>query len=209
MRARFFAFIILLLLVAIPGFVYYYFTSRSIARFDISVGSGVIFTARLVGSWGVDGLPLADRALIYSQECVSHCMFSPILPARYTLTLMSSGQVDISDTLIINTADQVTRSYGFTHDIIFQSVGNSIDMNSISSGSTWHTRTETGSLVAMGENETEDIRFTDAIDLTPEIRLGYIDQKDTAKLSLGNFSLGQSVLIRLDRTTGESVVVRK
>ena len=60
-----------------------------------------------------------------------------------------------------------------------------------------------------GEKEIEDIRFTDAIDLTPYIRLGYIDQKDTQKLSLGNFAPGQSVLIRLDRTTGESVVVRK
>jgi hypothetical protein len=122
---------------------------------------------------------------------------------------MSPGQVDISDTLIINTADQITRSYAFTHDIIFSSVGNISDIHNISSGSTWHIRTGTGSYMLDGERQIEDIRFTDAIDLTPDIRLGYIDKKDTTKLSIGNFAPGQSVLIRLDRTTGESVVTRK
>ncbi|MBC7498673.1 hypothetical protein H7170_03465 [Candidatus Gracilibacteria bacterium] len=209
MRARLLAFLILILLVAVPAFAYYYFTSRSIASLNISSGSGVVFTARLAGSFGVDGLPLADRALSYSQACISQCHISPILPARYTLTLMSSGQTDISDTLIINTADKITRSYLFTRDVMFTIVDNIADIADISSGSTWHTRTQTGSYIRDGEKEIEDIRFTDAIDLTPDIRLGYIDQKDTTKLSIGNFPLGQSVLIRLDRTTGESVVVRK
>ncbi len=70
-------------------------------------------------------------------------------------------------------------------------------------------RTETGSFVIDSDKITEDIRFTDAIDLTPEIRLGYIDKNDTAKLSIGNFVPNQSVLVRLDRTTGEGVTVRK
>ena len=209
MRARLLAFLILILLVAIPAGAYYYFTSRSIASLEISAGSGVIFTARLTGSFGVDGLPLADRALSYSQECVSQCSIAPILPARYTLTLVSSGQTDISDTILVDTADQLTRSYGFTRDITLQSVGNISEIGNISSGSTWHIRTETGSWISDGDEYNEDIRFTDAIDLTPEIRLGYIDKNDTTKLSIGNFALGNSVLVRLDRETGESRVVRE
>lgn len=209
MRARLLAFIILIMLLAIPVFGYYYFTSRTIASIDIFAGSGIIFTAHLTGSFGLDGLPLADQALIYNQECISGCTITPILPARYTLTLTSSGKIDITDTLIVATADQLTRAYVFTRDIILKSVGNISDIRDISSGSTWHIRTETGSLIRDGENETEDIRFTDAIDLTPEIRLGYIDKNDTAKLSIGNFVPNQSVLVRLDRTTGESVIVRK
>ena len=209
MRARLIAFLILILLVAIPGGAYYYFTSHSIARLEISVGSGVIFTARLTWSFGVDGLPLADRALTYTQDCISHCRIAPILPARYTLTLVSSGQTDISDTLIVSTADQLTRSYSFTRDIILRSVGNISQIGDISSGSTWHTRTGTGSWVLDWEKKMEDIRFTDAIDLTPDIRLWYIDKNDTAKLSIGNFATGNSVLVRLDRTTGESRVVRE
>lgn len=147
MHARLLAFLILIVLVAIPAFGYYYFTSRAIASIEISAGSGVIFTARLTGSFGVDGLPLADRALSYSQGCVSRCLFTPILPARYTLTLVSSGQTDVSDTILVTTADQTTRSYAFTHDIILSSVGNISDLGNISSGSTWHTRTGTGSWV--------------------------------------------------------------
>jgi hypothetical protein len=147
MRARILALFILILLIVIPAFAYYYFTSRSIASIGVSAGSGVIFTARLVGSFGVDGLPLADRALSYTQECISQCIFVPVLPARYVLTLVSSGQVDISDTIIVDTADQIDRSYVFTHDIIFSSVGDIVNTRDISSGSTWHTRTEIGSFI--------------------------------------------------------------
>lgn len=147
MRARLLAFLILILLVAVPAFAYYYFTARSIASVDISAGSGVIFTARLVGSWDIDGLPLADRALSYSQDCISRCTIAPILPARYTLMLVSSGQTDISDNLIIHTADQLSRAYVFTRDIVFTTVGNISDIQDISSGSTWHIRTDTGSSI--------------------------------------------------------------
>jgi hypothetical protein len=123
-------------------------------------------------------------------------------------TLTSSGKIDITDTLLIDTGEQLSRSYELIDDIRFTRV-DPIDISLISSGSTWHIHTETGSYIGDGEKEIEDIRFTDAIDLTPDIRLGYIDQKDTTKVSIGNFPQGQSVLIRLDRTTGESRVVRR
>ncbi len=109
----------------------------------------------------------------------------------------------------MGTADTIVRSYVFSDDIIFESVRQIEGTLDISSGSLWHTRTDTGSYTTRNNVLIEDIRFTDAIDLSPDIRLGYIDRDDTAKLSLGNFPLGQSVLLRLDRTTGESTIVRK
>ena len=79
---------------------------------------------------------------------------------------------------------------------------------SVIPGDIWKVRTDSGSVTLQDDRITTDIRFTDSIDISPEIRLGYIDKNDNQRLSLGNFPLGESVLIRLDRATGESHVVR-
>lgn len=55
----------------------------------------------------------------------------------------------------------------------------------------------------------ENPRFTDWIDASPTVRIGYISAEDSQKLALSNYPLGESVLIRLDRTTGQSQVLRK
>ncbi len=55
----------------------------------------------------------------------------------------------------------------------------------------------------------ENPRFTDFLDVSSNIRIGYISANDTNKLSLSNFPIGTSILIILDRTTGESYIVRK
>ena len=47
------------------------------------------------------------------------------------------------------------------------------------------------------------------VDINPRIRIGYISKNDVKKLSLGNFPLSDSVLIQIDRITGESVILRK
>lgn len=208
MRARIFAGLILVLLLVVPAWLYYHFTVRQVASIEIRVSSGSVFSVDMIGSWGIDGLPLADRALSYHQECISSCMITPVLPAQYTITLTSSGQITIHDSISINTADRVSREYVFQKDISVTQVTTPYQ-SLTSSGSTWHIRTSSGSSVLQWEDLIEDIRFTDAIDLDNSIRLGYIDATDSKKLSLGNFPLGQSVLIRLNRITGESVVVRE
>ena len=207
MRARIIAVLILILLIGIPVWAYYYLTTREIASLSISAWTGSVFSVRLLGSWGIDGLPLADRALSYSQDCITECRISPILPARYTLTLTSSGSITLRDDISIDTGNELYRAYTLIRDISFNRI-DSPDLSSVASWSTWHIRTETGSSIGDGENRIEDIRFTDAIDLSSGIRLGYIDQKDTKKLSLANLPLGQSILVRLDRNTGESSIVR-
>lgn len=78
----------------------------------------------------------------------------------------------------------------------------------ISPGNIWKIRTDTGSLEIQENRLLDDIRFTDAIDINPQIRIGYIDKNDQSKLSLANFPSGQSLLIRLNRTTGESIILR-
>ena len=84
-----------------------------------------------------------------------------------------------------------------------------ITITGVVPGKNWSFRTQTGSWSLVWARLIEDIRFTDSIDVSPSIRLGYISRDDSQKLSLGNFPTGESLLIRLDRTTGESSIVRK
>lgn len=123
MRARILAILILLVLLVIPASLYYYITTQNVARMTITVGEGNRYTAKLLGTFGLDGLPLADKALIYEKDCSDICIFSPIIPARYTLTLTSSGKTSLTDTLVIRTGDKIARSYVFTNDVIITPVG--------------------------------------------------------------------------------------
>ncbi|MBC7503907.1 hypothetical protein H7169_02965 [Candidatus Gracilibacteria bacterium] len=309
MRARFFSLVILILLVAVPIGAYYYFTNSQIASISISTGSGVVFVAQLSGSFELDGLPLADKALTYTQTCSGSCTISPILPAKYSLTLTASGMTTIADTFSIDTGEKIVRSYLFTDTMVFRSMGSiarddtfalslidnarvtkigeytliatdiqgrvwvsnkkdtivqvgilsnerfvpirnistpivrtTMDITrsvviinlassqtlfiptdlsgekeiliipdrpiiSVVPGTPWKILTSSGSYELSGERLIEDIRFSDSIDISPQIRLGYIDKKDSAKLTLANLPLGQSLLIRLDRRTGESIIV--
>lgn len=123
MRARILAIFILLILLVIPVSIYYYITTQNVASITIAVGNGNKYTAKLLGSFGLNGLPLADKALLYEKDCIDVCTFSPIIPARYTLTLTSIGKATLTDIIVIDTGDKVTRSYVLTHDIIITPTG--------------------------------------------------------------------------------------
>ena len=68
----------------------------------------------------------------------------------------------------------------------------------------WKVKTEKDLYLYENSEWKKNTRFTDCIDLNWNIRIGYIDQSDTVKLSLQNLPLGHSVLSLIDRTTGES-----
>ncbi len=51
MRARFFAFLILIFLIGVPVGAYYYFTQKQIASITISTGTGVVFVTHLSGTF--------------------------------------------------------------------------------------------------------------------------------------------------------------
>ncbi len=130
MRARIFAIFILIILLVIPLSLYYYITTQKVANITIIVGEGNKYSAKLSGTFGINGLPLADKALIYDKDCTDICVFSPVIPARYTLTLMSSGKTTLTDAIILNTGDKITRSYTFTDDIITTLAGKIIQDDS-------------------------------------------------------------------------------
>jgi hypothetical protein len=311
MRARFLAICILFLLVLLPLSLYLYFTTKKIATLTIKTSPWITFSAQLVWSFGIDWLPLANKMLSYEQNCDTMCIFSPVLPAKYALTITASWKTTIFDDISINAWDQLVRSYSMNNDIIITPVGNinrneslsqslvenaisqnwwefemigtdirnrvwvikkwiptsqiwiinsekfipirniattffsgSIDetrsvlllnlagskilllavdlssekeINTMSSvqivsvipGDIWKIQTNTGTLEFKWEKISDDIRFTNSIDLDSHIRIGYISKSDSLKLSLGNFPTTDSVLIQVDRLTGESVVLRR
>ncbi len=312
MRARILAIIILVVLLIIPISLYYYLTTHKVAKLSLHVSGWNGYSAHLIGTFWVDELPITDTMLAYQQDCLDVCIFSPILPARYTITLTASGKTTISDTIFINSGDQVSKSYIFSDDIIFTPVwsitkddafaialidnavsknwwefiligtdinnkvwvmkkwenitdigilspqwfvtsrsistpivshaidlshsvlmlgfagGKSLYMSvvdiknekeisslahlnilSVIPGNSWRFLTSSGTFELKWDRLIEDIRFTNSIDISPQIRIGYIDKKDTSKLSLANFPLTDSLIIRLDRVTGESIVLRR
>ena len=281
MRSRILAIIILILLVALPAFLYFYFTTHKIAKITISTSSRVSFSVNLLGSFGVDGLPLADKFLSYQKKCTDICEISPILPARYTIILTASGKTTLTDSIVVNSGENITRTYIFNDDIQIVPVktllvddalpislvenarlrgwwefiiigtdiknkiwvikkwenssqvgininllwGSSLLLStdlvnekeiptipniiSVIPGDIWRIHSQTWMVEVRWDQIIEDNRFTNSIDISPEIRIGYIDKKDTKKLSLSNLPLTESLLIRLDRTTGESVILRK
>ncbi len=309
MRARLLAVFILIILIVLPVSFYLYFTTKKIAKLIISASPWVSFSIKLIWTFWVDGLPLADKVLSYDKVCTDICTISPILPAKYMLTLTASGKTTLTDVVLINSGDEILKSYVFNDDIvlvpvwntikdesipisyinhavsqgwwefipigtdiknrvwvikkwnessqigflsmerfvsirsipheivwasidsslsvlIFQLNGNrmlliSIDLShekeisiipniiSIVPGEIWKIQTNTGTMELKWDTFISDIRFTNSIDLSPQIRIGYIDKKDTKKLSIANLPANESVLIRLDRTTGSSVVLRR
>lgn len=312
MRARILAIIILILLIVLPVSLYYYLTKQKIAKLTLQVNGWVSYSAHLRWTFWVDGLPLADTMLSYQQDCIDVCIFSPILPARYTLTLTASWKTSLSDSISINTGDQIVRSYTLSDELIFtpvwsiskdDTVGRALIDNALSQkwweftligtdiknrvwvmkkwesttdigiltpewfsssrnisapiisqtidtsqsvlmlglagdkslyisvvnpkneielpttlhmnivsvipGDSWRILTSSGTFELKWDRLVQDIRFTNSIDISPQIRIGYIDKRDTTKLSLGNFPLTDSLLIRLDRVTGQSIVLRR
>lgn len=64
-----------------------------------------------------------DKTLYYEKNCTESCVIDPILPARYTLALTSSGKATISDTIIVNSGEKIVKTYRFDNDISFAPVG--------------------------------------------------------------------------------------
>lgn len=68
--------------------------------------------------------------------------------------------------------------------------------------------TKSGVLAVNGDRYTTNPRFTDWIDVTSTLRIGYISNTDTEKLLLSNMPLGNPVLVLVDRSTGKSSVIK-
>jgi hypothetical protein len=132
------------------------------------------------------------------------------VPIRNVSLDILSSSIDLSrSVLIINLVWNSTLliNTDLTSEKEIQTIPNIV---SVIPWEIWKIKSQSGGTIEIrGNRIIEDIRFTSSIDLSDEIRIGYIDKSDIKKLSLANLPTTESVLIRLDRTTGESVILRK
>jgi hypothetical protein len=84
-----------------------------------------------------------------------------------------------------------------------------VDITSVVTNNIWRIWTNSGILELRWDRLIPDLRFTDVIDVSSRTRIGYIDASDTTRLSLGNHDLWKSILVELDRTTGEWFILRE
>lgn len=73
----------------------------------------------------------------------------------------------------------------------------------------WKIQTASWAYLYDGDSIIQNPRFTDFLDISSTIRIGYIDQTDKKRLELSNFPLNESVLVFLNRGTGDNYVLKK
>lgn len=310
MRARLFALLILVLIIGIPAGIYWYFFTKNTASITVNVVSGENIHIKIAGTLDNENLPLADRLLEFEKDCGEVCVFSPVAPIRYTLTLTSPGKSIIQEDVIVGVGEDKTISYTLQDDIIITPldvpilwsrqiwevmVANAtkkdkdyaykliavdakntvyVERSSPSLRELWilsldkftslyrvpdgvgtfqidmtgqyfiaplftdktlilsldtklqrevplvdvlayvwweDSKVLSESWVVLGHHSSYGYnpRFTDWLDISPSLRLWYIDKDDTQKLSLSNLPSGQSVLISLNRMTGDYHVIKR
>ncbi len=73
----------------------------------------------------------------------------------------------------------------------------------------WKVRTTLSVYELSDDIWKKNLRFTDYIDISSRYRIGYIDIRDQEKLSLANLPLENSLFILLDRSNGETRIIKK
>lgn len=87
MRSRIFALIILLILIALPLFLYWYFFIKNTSGVHIILNADSPATIKLSGTFSNSWFPMLDRALFFEKKCQKTCEFSPIAPANYQISV--------------------------------------------------------------------------------------------------------------------------
>lgn len=122
MKARFIAIVILLCLVGLPIFGYWYFYRSNIASVEVVLGVGMSADIRLKWTFSQSWLPLADRAVDYRAKCEEKCVFSPVLPADYTLSVISDDFSEFSENFSVKSGQYITRQISLTKKAEFMEV---------------------------------------------------------------------------------------
>lgn len=119
MNARIASILLLIIILGIPSGIYWYFFRSNTASIQVGVTNSDIFQVKL--EWTLDNkyLPLADTFLEFQKECSRECIFSPIAPLHYTLTLSSSGKVTLIDEIEVGIWEDKLVNYTFQEDIEF------------------------------------------------------------------------------------------
>ncbi len=193
MRARLITLFFLLFFLWLASYVYWYFMVSRESHLLVH-GPWDKYSVSLKWTFGYSFLPLADKALSFSKECTSSCLIGPIVPARYQLTITKDGYIETHEELSLRSWEKKEFSYLPKKDFVFTPLSG--DNSPLTS---WEDE----------RIQKENMRFTYAIDISPYERIGYISASDSEKLLLSNFSTGTSMLIHLDRSTGETYILRK
>jgi hypothetical protein len=111
MRPRFLALLILGIFTLLPGTLYWYFYRENISAIIFKNPQNINYRVRLEGRFSLSYFPLLDRVFVYESLCRDACIFSPLPPLRYELTLMSSGRVTVTDSIELDSGE--TKKYIF------------------------------------------------------------------------------------------------
>lgn len=97
MRIKIFAILLLLVLVGLPGSIYWYLFSRNVSGIAFVVEGNTEFRVKLSGKFSFKYFPLFDKIFEYESLCRGSCIFSPIPPLSYDVMISSSGSALIED----------------------------------------------------------------------------------------------------------------
>lgn len=132
-------------------------------------------------------------------------------PIFFTLSSVKSTSLDLSRTCVILSSianDRYLIDISTGENIVFPFSEN-IKLVSYLGENLWKVRTEDRLYEYDGNSWSENLRFTDYIDISSRYRIGYIDANDQQKMSLSNLDSSESLLLFLDRKTGESRIVKR
>lgn len=69
---------------------------------------------KLSGTFSNSWFPLADSALRFEQNCMKTCIFSPIAPVTYHLSITSDGFGEVEDNFSLANGQKFTKEYTLT-----------------------------------------------------------------------------------------------
>ncbi len=123
MKPRTIALIIFILLILLPLVLYWYFYKSKVTSIIFENITDVSYTINLKGAFKYKYFPLLDQAFSYQSTCTKSCIFSPIPPLEYSLTITSTGSEEISDTLISKPGDSIKYQVHLIPSLIFTPLG--------------------------------------------------------------------------------------
>ena len=122
MRIKIFAILLLLLLVGLPVWLYWYIFSVHTSGIIFLADRDQIFRVKLVGNFSFEYFPLFDKVFHYESTCQGSCIFRPVPPLTYTLTLTASGYTPITDDIALSFSEEKKYRPHFTPALSYQKI---------------------------------------------------------------------------------------
>jgi hypothetical protein len=98
---------------------YWYFYKSNVTSLVLDSESKKQYTVELKWVFHYKYFPIFDKAFFYQSTCTGSCIFSPIPPIEYEISITSTGSESIYDTLTIPTGDTFTYKFHLTPSLLF------------------------------------------------------------------------------------------